>query len=137
MRLSLAPGPAFAVQKRHPLDAVTLRSLGATSRLMAVAIGAGGVSGGLGRPGLVSRLAGRGMRGAGARAARGLAMARTLMRPCGGGLRDFGVTRGAAVFARQRLADQLFDVAQIRVFLAGTQRDGDAVGAGARGAADA
>jgi len=44
----------------------------------------------------------------------------------------------AAVFSRQRNADQFFDVAQIGDFLtARDQRDGDAVGASARGAADA
>src|SRR5439155_17455780 len=48
------------------------------------------------------------------------------------------MTRVAAVFPRQGNADQLFDVAQVGHFLStGAKRDGNAVGAGARGAADA
>ena len=76
---------------------------------------------------------------------------RTVMRACGMrarrraagtvlALRGRGVAaaRRAAVFARQRDADQPFDVAQIRHLLgARDQRDRDALGAGARGAADA
>src|SRR5580704_10677526 len=47
------------------------------------------------------------------------------------------MTRRAAILARQRDADQLFDVAQIAHFLgACDQRDRNALGAGARGAAD-
>src|SRR5579864_5403423 len=59
----------------------------------------------------------------------------------GGGVfrrRRLGAPRiGAAIAQRNRQADQLFDVAQERHLLAVAQRDGDACGAGARGAADA
>src|SRR4029079_968193 len=44
---------------------------------------------------------------------------------------------GAAVLGRDRHADQLFDVAQICRLLMVAKRDGDAIGASARGAADA
>src|ERR1700693_6381413 len=47
------------------------------------------------------------------------------------------MTRRAAVFLGQCDADQFFDVAQIRDLLARDERDRHAVGAGARGAADA
>src|SRR6202040_1616529 len=47
------------------------------------------------------------------------------------------MTRGAAVFPRQRDADQFLDVAQIRDLLTGAERDRHAVSAGPRGAADA
>jgi len=56
----------------------------------------------------------------------------------GRGGRGFAMARGAAVFARQRDPDQPLDVAQIAHLLrSGDQRDRGAVGAGARGAADA
>jgi len=51
--------------------------------------------------------------------------------------RRVAMTRRAAVFPGQGDADQLFDIAQESHFLSRAQRDGDAVGAGARGAADA
>src|SRR5882724_13452351 len=52
--------------------------------------------------------------------------------------RRIAMTRRATIFFGQSDADQLFDVAQIRQLLtACDQRDRDAVGAGARGAADA
>src|SRR5437588_12929542 len=55
-----------------------------------------------------------------------------------GGRRGVAAAGRAAVFARQRDADQPLDVAQIAHFLRSRdQRDGDAFGAGARGAADA
>src|SRR5580700_8802633 len=60
-------------------------------------------------------------------------------RPCGVFCRHrLGVPRiGAAVAQRNGHADELFDVAQERDLLAIAQRDRDARGAGARGAADA
>ena len=62
--------------------------------------------------------------------------------PCAAMLRrrrcGFAMARSAVIFPRKSDADQLFDVAQIAHFLgAGDQRDGNALGAGARGAADA
>ncbi len=56
----------------------------------------------------------------------------------GGCRRSVAATGRTAVLPRQRNADQPLDVAQIAHLLgAGDQRDGDALGAGTRGAADA
>src|ERR1044071_9688781 len=44
---------------------------------------------------------------------------------------------GAAVFRRDRHADQPLDIAEIRSLFVIAERDGDALGAGPRGAADA
>src|SRR6185437_6040878 len=76
----------------------------------------------------------RGFISAAGMGARGLAGA-AMLRRC---RRRFAVSGRAAVFPRQADTDQLLDVAQIGQFLAtGHQRDRDALGAGARGAADA
>src|SRR6185437_3683634 len=76
----------------------------------------------------------RGFISAAGMGARGLAGATMLRRR----RRRFAMSGRAAVFPRQADTDQLFDVAQIGQFLAARdQRDRDALGAGARGAADA
>src|SRR5262245_2661022 len=47
------------------------------------------------------------------------------------------LTRRTAIFLRQIDADQLFNVPHVSVFLAGAERDRDAVGAGTRCPSDA
>jgi hypothetical protein len=68
---------------------------------------------------------------------RGASSAPVLRRRCAGA-GAVAAARRPAVFPRKGDADQLFDVAQIAHFLgARDQRDRNALGAGARGAADA
>src|SRR5262249_54022206 len=138
LRTSVAVGfefrPAFAMQKGNPLYPVSLAAL-RTARLMPVPSRSGAM--------ITTTTASP------ARAFRRLrsvivAMrmhawrrpARAVLRR--GRSRRLAAARGAAVFARQIDADQPLDVAQIAHLLgAGDQRDRNALGAGARGAADA
>src|SRR4030095_14285400 len=79
-----------------------------------------------------------GILGAGGVGTRGGASAAVLRRALRGSRRGVAAAGCATVFPRQRDADQPLDVAQIAHLLgARDQRDRNAFGAGARGAADA